>query len=189
MNLLKRQLKNYYLSLRSKLDSQLKEQKNIKIFNNIKNYLRNNLFKRKIAIYFSLENEVDTKRIINWLLNKNYEVYLPKIIDINKSIMEFVKIGSLSDKEFEEVNIYNIKQPISNEYVNPELLDIIFVPLVSFDKNRNRLGMGKGFYDIYLKRTFAKKIGLAYQIQQHYLLPVNKNDVKLDLIFTENGVN
>ena len=64
----------------------------------------------------------------------------------------------------------------------------MLVPLVAFDKNFNRIGYGGGFYDRYIKNIKLKKkivtIGLAYSFQKVEQFPVNKHDVRLDLIIT-----
>ena len=62
------------------------------------------------------------------------------------------------------------------------------MPLVAFDKNRNRVGYGGGFYDRYIKRLEKKKkivtIGLAYSFQKVKKIPVTKHDIQLDFIIT-----
>ena len=62
------------------------------------------------------------------------------------------------------------------------------MPLVAFDKHLNRIGYGGGFYDRYLKKVKKIKnivtIGLAYSFQKVQKIPVNKYDIKLDFIVT-----
>ena len=71
--------------------------------------------------------------------------------------------------------------------------DLIMVPLVAFDKNMNRIGYGKGYYDRSLQKINKKKknkisIGVAYSFQKCRNIPTNKHDFKLDYIFTERGI-
>ena len=71
--------------------------------------------------------------------------------------------------------------------------NFILVPLLAFDKNKYRLGYGKGYYDRYLNKINKKKrnivtIGVAFSFQRHHKLPVNENDYKLDYILTEEGI-
>ena len=71
--------------------------------------------------------------------------------------------------------------------------DVMLLPLLAFDKNRNRLGYGKGYYDRYLSKTSKKnnqiiKIGIAFSFQEFKRIPVNSTDVKLDYILTEKGI-
>ena len=66
--------------------------------------------------------------------------------------------------------------------------DFLLVPLVAFDKNRNRIGYGGGFYDRYIKKLKKKKkfltIGLAYSFQKVKKIPITKHDIQLDFIVT-----
>ena len=71
--------------------------------------------------------------------------------------------------------------------------DIMLVPLLAFDKTKNRLGYGKGFYDRFLNRFLKQKkkittIGIAFSFQRYKKLPKSKHDVKLDYILTEKGM-
>ena len=87
------------------------------------------------------------------------------------------------------VNKYGILEPLKSKKIIP---DIILVPLLAFDKNKNRLGYGKGFYDKYLKKMIKKKkiltVGVAFSFQKYHKLPTNNKDVKLDYILTEKGI-
>ena len=67
------------------------------------------------------------------------------------------------------------------------------MPLLAFDKNKNRIGYGKGYYDKFLNKLFKEKkkpltVGIAFSFQKHHKLPVNKKDFKLDHIITEKGM-
>ena len=71
--------------------------------------------------------------------------------------------------------------------------DVVIVPLVAFDKNLNRLGYGKGYYDKILskinkinKNTIS--LGIAYSFQRCKAIPAEKHDFELDYIFTEQGI-
>ena len=75
----------------------------------------------------------------------------------------------------------------------PKIPDIILVPILAFDKDKYRLGYGKGFYDRYLYRYLKQfknimTVGVAFSFQKHHKLPVNQNDVKLNFIITEKGI-
>ena len=84
------------------------------------------------------------------------------------------------------INSLGIPQPIKSKKVYP---DILFVPIVAFDKYRNRIGYGGGFYDRYLEKISKKKncviIGLAFSFQKVNKIKIEKFDKKLDLILTE----
>ena len=88
------------------------------------------------------------------------------------------------------VNEFGILEPAKTQIKVPE---IILVPVLAFDKNKYRLGYGKGFYDRYLNRYLKQfknilTVGVAFSFQRHHKLPINQNDVKLDFIITEKGI-
>ena len=88
-----------------------------------------------------------------------------------------------------KINKYGIAEPISLKKIYP---DIIFVPLVAYDADLNRLGYGGGYYDRYLDKIKnikkVLKIGLAFSYQKLKKIPINKYDKKLDLIITEKKI-
>ena len=118
--------------------------------------------------------------------NKKFKIALPVIK--SKGKMSF-KLWVYKNPLY--VNSMGILEPdISKKIVIP---DLIMVPLVAFDKNLNRIGYGKGYYDRILQKInrFKKKavfLGIAYSFQKCQKVPVNKHDVKLDYIFTEKGI-
>lgn len=82
-----------------------------------------------------------------------------------------------------------------NRIMHPRSLDIVIVPLVAFDVQRNRLGMGGGYYD----RTFEasrvrsewkrpRLIGVAHELQKQKLLATRSWDISLDAVITEEGL-
>ena len=84
------------------------------------------------------------------------------------------------------INKYGIPEPITNKILYP---DILLVPLVAYDEDRNRVGYGGGFYDRYINRLKKIKkiitIGVAYSFQKIKKIPVEKYDIKLDFVVTE----
>ena len=88
------------------------------------------------------------------------------------------------------VNKFGILEPVKTRAKVP---DFMLVPILAFDKNKFRLGYGKGFYDRYLSKYLKRyknilTIGVAFSFQKYHKLPVNKDDVKLDFILTEKGI-
>ena len=134
---------------------------------------------RVIALYNSMNNEVDTKDLINKSL-KDKIVLLPKI---TKDKMLFIKINKNTNYI---KNTFGILEPIGEIYGGP--IDLIIVPGVSFDKKLNRLGFGKGYYDKYLNNKNIYKIGLSFSEQIKEIIPCDKHDIKMDMIITENKI-
>jgi len=142
---------------------------------------------QKVAIYLPNDGEIDTKPIQNFLNLLKISVYLPILAD--KSL-KFAKIG----KNFRK-NQYGILEPTLTQILDAKQMNIIFIPLVGFDKNKNRIGMGGGYYDRTLafkkrQKTFKnpKLYGLAFNCQQVEQLEVQDWDVSLDAIITPSKV-
>jgi len=87
-------------------------------------------------------------------------------------------------------NRYHILEPdiASSRKIEADKIDIIVVPIVGFDENLNRLGHGKGYYDRFLSKTKARKIGVAFEIQKQDSIIHNSNDMPLDMIITERNI-
>ena len=77
---------------------------------------------------------------------------------------------------------------VTLEYTILENPSVVIVPLVACDKNLNRIGMGKGYYDRYLRDKTAIKIGICYDFQVVDKIIPNKTDIPLDIIVTENQI-
>ena len=97
---------------------------------------------------------------------------------------------SWKKKETLFVNEFGILEPAKSQSKVP---DVILIPMIAFDKDKYRLGYGKGFYDRYLNKYLKKyqnilTVGVAFSFQKHHKLPINHNDVKLDYILTEKGI-
>ena len=167
--ILKIRKKNSFKNLR--IDSK-------KIFKILK---KKNIKGKILGGYYSFNYEVDVLRILEDFEKYNYNIVLPKIKKNFK--MDFFD-WSCNEPLF--VNEYGIPEPISNKIKFP---DILLVPVVAYDKNLNRVGYGGGFYDRYIKAIKKYKkvitIGLAYSFQKVNKIPVNENDMKLDIIVTE----
>ena len=92
-------------------------------------------------------------------------------------------------KDVLNVNKYGILEPLKSKPITP---NVILVPLLAFDKFKNRLGYGKGFYDKYLNKNKTKNriiltIGVAFSFQKYKKLPTSNFDFKLNNIYTEKG--
>ena len=156
--------------------------KNIQInFQPIIKILRKKKYKNKIiGGYYSYNYEANILPVLEKFKKLNYIISLPKIGKSNN--MNFFT-WSINDPL--EINRYGIPEPITNKIIYP---DILLVPLVAYDENKNRIGYGGGFYDRYIKKIKKVKkvitIGLAYSFQKIKKVPINNNDIKLDFIIT-----
>ena len=140
-------------------------------------------FKKKnlnIALYYPSNFELNVLKILEINNISAQNILLPKIY--KNSLMHFFP-WKKNDVLF--VNNYGILEPIKTEVKIP---DIMLVPVLAFDKNKFRLGYGKGFYDRYLKKyKNILTVGVAFSFQKHHKLPINQHDIKLDFILTEKN--
>ena len=160
--------------------------RNIKIdFNEIIKLLKNkNKNKKIIGGYYPVNFEVDDLELLKKLEKDNFAISLP-VIKKNFD-MDFYRWSYFEPLK---INKYGIPEPEVRDLVYP---DILFVPLVAFDKNLNRLGYGGGYYDRLITKLSKKKnflkIGLAFSTQEIEKVPTNEYDQKLDYIVTERNI-
>ena len=149
--------------------------------------------KEHIAIYLVNDGELDTSLLINELWNLNHDVYLPIIHPFNGANLLFQRYEKNSPMK---ANRYGILEPKLNcsEICPLPALDYLLMPLVAFDKQGNRLGMGGGFYDRTLARLHEQDwqkpqlIGLAHECQKVERLPIESWDVPLKTIITPDKI-
>ena len=163
-----------------------KSKKSIKInSSNIYSYFKKKNYNLKIiGGYYPSNYEINDLEILNYFFKRGSTISLPKIK--KKRQMEFYKWYK-NDPLL--INKYGIPEPEITNRVYP---DILFVPLVAFDKKLNRLGYGGGFYDRYVQKISkikkVIKVGLAFSFQKLKTIPVNKHDKRLDIIITEKEI-
>tara|TARA_B100000963_G_scaffold130141_1_gene113581 strand:- start:49 stop:600 length:552 start_codon:yes stop_codon:yes gene_type:complete len=139
----------------------------------------------KIALYYPSNFELDVLKLFEFNSIFRQDTLLP--VTNKNNLMNFY---SWKKNDVLFVNEFGILEPAKTQIKVPE---IILVPVLAFDKNKYRLGYGKGFYDRYLNRYLKQfknilTVGVAFSFQRHHNLPVNQNDVKLDFIITEKGI-
>ncbi len=160
--------------------------KKLKIFPKIINSFlkKKNIKFKTLGGYYPFNYEIDDMEILNFFEKKKIKISLPIIKKYNQ--MDFFEH---SFKNPFKINKYGILEPISSKKIYP---DLIFIPLVAFDSNLNRLGYGGGFYDRYLEKIDnikrIIKIGLAFSYQRVKNIPTSKYDKKLDYIITEKEI-
>ena len=150
----------------------------------------NKLYKKKtynLSLYYPSNYEVNTLKLFKLINSKNNIISLLPAIT-RKNQMNFYKWNYL---DILIVNKYGMLEPkILEKQIIP---DIILVPLLAFDSQNNRLGYGKGYYDIFLNKYLKKNkniitIGVAFSFQKYNKLPVSNFDVSLNFILTEKGM-
>lgn len=138
----------------------------------------------QLFVYSSYNYEADTQKIIDNCLDTGKKIALPYVTD-KAHTMVFVYI---KDKKELVKNKYGIYEPVfdlKNIAVSDENTFII-VPGLAFDRQKNRLGYGGGYYDKYLsENTYMQALGIGFQCQLIPQLETEITDIKLDMIMTE----
>ena len=134
-----------------------------------------------IALYVSFDGEISTDKLIKTLWAQDKYVYLPVLHPFNPNHLLFLRYLPDTPMLKNKFGIWEPKLNVQNVLPLDEL-DILFTPLVAFDKEGNRLGMGGGFYDRTLQNWQNSSfitVGLAHQCQQVEQLPTEAWDVPL----------
>ena len=134
-----------------------------------------------IALYVSFDGEISTDKLIKTLWAQDKHVYLPLLHPFNPNHLLFLRYLPDTPMLKNKFGIWEPKLNVQNVLPLDEL-DILFTPLVAFDKEGNRLGMGGGFYDRTLQNWQNSSfipVGLAHQCQQVEQLPTEAWDVPL----------
>lgn len=137
-----------------------------------------------VAAYAAADGEVDLQA---WYATTTHEIALPRVApDKRMTFHRWFPESKLTS------NQYGIVEPVSEAPLIPvDSLDVVLMPLVSFDSEGRRLGMGGGYYDRYLAGLGQRPylLGVAFACQQHTgTLPEEAWDVRLHGVATENGV-
>ena len=142
---------------------------------------------KRIAFYLPSDGEMDPSLLLATALERGQHCYLPCIHPVKENCLLFVRYRHGDRLRSHRWGMF---EPVlrSKALISPRALDLVFVPLVGFDQDRNRLGMGKGFYD----RCFAfrarsgrlspKLVGLGHECQKVEKLETNPWDVRMDKI-------
>ena len=142
----------------------------------------------KVAVYLAADGELDTTPLIQYCWENQIETYLPVLHPFGPGHLLFLRYQKGTAMQANRFGIAEPKLTCPGICPLPDL-DVLFTPLVAFDKTGNRMGMGGGFYD----RTLAPIerdglnthiFGLAHQCQQFDQLPTENWDIPLRKIVT-----
>ena len=156
----KTELRLEYKGLRQLLSDNEIEEKSLAIANKILTLpiWENTYF--HIFLPITEQKEVNTEFILHSLSGKDKEIIVSKADFETRNMTHFL----LTDNTKIKRNEYNIPEPVDGIEVPSNKIDVVFVPLLAFDKIGHRVGYGKGFYDKFLSecKPDAIKIGLSF---------------------------
>lgn len=180
----KKTLRNKLLQIRKGINKNLKEQWDIEISKAICNL---DCFKKakQVLVFSSTENEFDTRYIIERCREQSKRVFYPVCLDKNGN-MKFFKVDSVGDLQ---LGSFGVLEPKSTcKPYSPTQYDIVIVPNLSVDKDKNRIGYGKGYYDRFLKNFMGVSICPCYEIMVKDAIPIDELDEKVQIIVTNKEV-
>ena len=179
----KAELRNIYRKKRLELSDREIKNMNRSIYDQ---FLRFFDFKAIHAVHIFLpilkNNEIDTWSIIKELIKRK------KSVIISKSKPETLELVNykLTSKTVIQENKWGIPEPLEGEIYDEQDIDMIIIPLLTFDVNGHRVGYGKGFYDRFLAkcRTSAIKVGLSFFPPVDPISDIDYFDVAMDYVVT-----
>jgi len=132
-----------------------------------------------IMAYWSMNDEVFTHDfVLKWYQTKT--IILPSVKDDELELRVFKGLDDMI-----EGTAFGIKEPRALYKNSLDKIDMIIVPGVAFDKQNNRLGRGKAYYDKLLSKTSALKVGVCFDFQMLGKVPADQYDVKMDRVITD----
>ncbi len=182
----KKELRIKYKELRNQLSKEEIEEKSIQIANQL---LKLDIWDKTYYHLFlpiETQNEVNTEYILQILQGKDREIVVSKSDFKTYEMIHFL----LTDTTKFKKNKYGIPEPIDGIEVPVNKIDVVFVPLLGYDKLGNRVGYGKGFYDTFLSKCKPEtvKIGLSFFEPENKIKGVLKTDVRLNYCISSTNI-
>ncbi|CAM3919507.1 5-formyltetrahydrofolate cyclo-ligase [Flavobacterium sinopsychrotolerans] len=183
----KTDLRQKYKALRNSLSENELEEMSLAVANKIltlplweKTYFH-------VFLPITEQKEVNTEFILHLLSGKDKEIIVSKADFTTRNMTHFL----LTDNTKIKKNEYNIPEPVDGIEVPSNKIDVVFVPLLAFDKKGHRVGYGKGFYDKFLSECKSDiiKIGLSFFEPEEIIKDVFEADVQLDYCVTPNSIH
>jgi len=141
---------------------------------------------QKVHCFLSIskKKEVETAFFLNYFFQKNIRVFVPKIVNEKIIAIEILAETPLV------TNSWGIKEPVGNEDSGVKDFDLVIMPLLYADKNGNRVGYGKGFYDRFLAEINpnALKVGVSFFPPESDVEDISEFDIPLDYLVTPTDV-
>lgn len=138
---------------------------------------------RNMALYAADKGEVELRSVFERCGVDEKPCFFPEVVGEN---MDFRRVQEWSDLVPGQYGILAPQKTAA--LLDPAQCDLIVVPGVAFDRQGNRLGRGKGFYDRYLPAVGGLRVGVCFDGCVVEALPSEPHDVRMDVLITESGV-
>ena len=179
-------LRKKYKKLRAELTDSDIEELSIKIANNLVSLQIWDKEFYHLFLSIKKQKEVETEFILNILLGKDKNVVISKSNFSDLAMEHFL----LTDTTKIRINNHGIPEPVDGISIDVHKLDVVFIPLLAFDSIGNRIGYGKGFYDIFLKKCNPDviKIGVSFFEAEEKISDVSVDDIPLNFCVTPTKI-
>ncbi len=182
----KSELRLFYKKRRAELSEEFIEVESLAIANQL---LKLDIWSHSFYhIFLSIteHKEINTDYVMNILAGKD------KNMVISKTDFESVEMTHylLTDNTMIRKNSHNIPEPMDGIEIVSEKIEVVFVPLLAYDKQGHRIGYGKGFYDKFLSKCKPDtlKIGLSFFEAEEKIEGIFDSDVALDYCVTPKTI-
>ena len=182
----KKEIRLKYKELRRSLSENQIEEMSLAIANKV--LLLPIWEKTYFHIFLPIEElkEVNTEYLLHLLSGKDKEICISKSDFESRKMTHYL----LTDNTKIKKNEYHIPEPVDGIEVPSNKMEVVFIPLLAYDKSGNRVGYGKGFYDQFLAECPPNtiKIGLSFFEPEALISDVNATDIQLNYCVTPNSV-
>ena len=180
----KDKIRKEILKKRNDLSTEEVEKKSNLVIQNLEKFIKN---AQNIMIFMDMKNEVKITKLMKLYPEKSF--FIPKITDSKNREM---KINKYKENEL-VLHKFGYYESSSSDFYNENILDIVIVPAVVFDFEKNRIGFGGGYYDTFLKKIRGENkkvlfVGVCYDFQIVDEVPTESHDMILNFIVSENKV-
>ena len=179
------ELRKAYRNKRENLSFETIQSQSLKISNNILQMKIWSFIYYHTFLTISESKEVDTSYLITLLQGKDKNIIVPKTVSDNQ-----LENYLLTDNTLFKKNKWNIPEPVDGIVVNEKQIEVVFIPLLAFDKTGNRVGYGKGFYDAFLNKCNPDvlKIGLSFFEPEERIEDIDEHDIPLNFCVTPDTI-
>ncbi len=178
----KKELRTKYKALRARLSDQEIDTMSMDIANRL---LQLPIWEKSyyhIFLPIQKQKEINTEFMLHILQGKDKNVIVSKSNFENHTLENFL----LTDTTVLKTNALGIPEPVDGIPIPDEKIEVVFIPLLAFDQDGNRVGYGKGFYDIFLEKCDPKtlKVGFSFFSPESKIEDITPEDIGLDLCVT-----
>jgi 5-formyltetrahydrofolate cyclo-ligase len=187
MSLDKHQLRTFYKELRAALSDDELEKRSLQISENVISFLSDQNELNHFHLFFPIpkQREINTFHIKEYLEDRSAKVYTSRIANDAFALQTLLLKPSTNF----QLDNWGIPVPENFELVTNELIQVVFVPLLVYDQIGNRIGFGKGYYDVFLASLDPSvlKIGLSF-FSPELSIPYEFHDILLDYCVTPENI-